>query len=238
MVEKEHILLEIRRTAAENGGVALGRQRFSAETGIRDSDWRGRYWARWSEACAEAGFAPNKLTGALDESFLLEKLVALAREVGHVPVFAELRLQGTRDPNFPNDKTFSSRFGSKQQIVQRLARFCEERGYSDVLQMCSPGPSAAAARSAPASEPTFGFVYLLRYGRHYKIGRSNSVGRRERELAIQLPERTKLIHAIKTDDPEGIEHYWHRRFESKRGNGEWFELTPQDIAAFRRRKFM
>lgn len=48
-------------------------------------------------------------------------------------------------------------------------------------------------------------MYLLRSGRFYKIGRSNAVGRRERELAIQLPERAALVHSIKTDDPSGIE---------------------------------
>ena len=65
-----------------------------------------------------------------------------------------------------------------------------------------------------------------------------ALGRREYELAIQLPEKTKTIHEIRTDDPVGIEAYWHNRFESKRKNGEWFELAPLDIKAFRRRKFM
>jgi len=52
-----------------------------------------------------------------------------------------------------------------------------------------------------------GFVYLLRFGKNYKIGRTNVVGRRLRELAIQLPQKPKMVHVIETDDPEGIEQY-------------------------------
>jgi hypothetical protein len=83
-----------------------------------------------------------------------------------------------------------------------------------------------------------GFVYLLKSGRHYKLGRTNSVGRREYELAIQLPERAERVHAIKTDDPAGIEGYWHGRFAERRRNGEWFELSRADLRAFQRRKYM
>lgn len=96
----------------------------------------------------------------------------------------------------------------------------------------------ADPQASGSTPDEFGYVYLLKSARYYKIGRSNAVGRRERELAIQLPERATVVHSIKTDDPVGIEFYWHRRFEERRKNGEWFELTPQDVAAFKRRKFM
>ncbi|MEI9929780.1 MAG: GIY-YIG nuclease family protein [Rhizomicrobium sp.] len=96
-------------------------------------------------------------------------------------------------------------------------------------------PPKARASKLEADD---GFVYLLKSGRHYKIGRSISVGQRERQLAIQLPEKAGVIHQIRTDDPVGIEAYWHKRFEAKRKNGEWFELTSADINVFKRRKFM
>ena len=78
----------------------------------------------------------------------------------------------------------------------------------------------------------------MKSGRYYKIGRSNAVGRREYELAIQLPEKVTTVHTIKTDDPVGIEAYWHKRFQDKRKRGEWFELSTEDVQAFKRRKFM
>jgi hypothetical protein len=74
MIEKEQVLSEIRRTADENGGSPLGRNRFLAETGIREADWLGRYWAQWSDAVSEAGFTPNSMVSRVDDGEALRHL--------------------------------------------------------------------------------------------------------------------------------------------------------------------
>jgi hypothetical protein len=236
----EHILGEIARTARDNGGAPLGRDRFFHETGIKDTDWQGRYWSRWGDAVREAGLAPNQLQEAYPRDVLLTRLAHLSRELGKIPVAAEMRIKRRSDPTFPNDKVFFNRFKTKGALVAALADFCRARPeFADVVSLCGTDAVQTTEAAIPTNKAEqLGFVYLLKSGRFYKIGRSNAVGRRERELAIQLPERSNVVHEIKTDDPPGIEDYWHRRFGDRRKNGEWFQLTPGDVAAFRRRKFM
>src|SRR5690348_9712194 len=119
-VDKKHILNEIKRTTAENGGKALGTSRFCAETGIRVSDWKGIHWVRWSDALREADVAPNQFLWAHEAETLFHCYAKLSRELGRLPVDADFLMKRRRDGGFPNRLAFH-RFGSKADLVRRVA---------------------------------------------------------------------------------------------------------------------
>ena len=80
-MQKSHIIAEIQRLAAANGGTAPGWRKVQNEAGINYSDWCGVHWARWNDALADAGFAPNRLTEAYSDTVLLDRYAALAIEL-------------------------------------------------------------------------------------------------------------------------------------------------------------
>ena len=242
MITKEHILSEIKRTAEDNGGKPLGRMRFEKETGIKEYDWYGKYWSRWSGAVSEAGYSPNRFNLSYDDDYLLKKLVELITELRSFPTNPEIRLKSHQDEDFPNQTTFRTHFGTKSELIQAVLTYCETHNVEDrIVEICKVASGKAARpkpRELPEEQGEFGFVYLMKSGKNFKIGWSSSAERREYELKIQLPEKLELVHKIPTDDPVGIEKYWHNRFKDKRKGGEWFELSSSDVKAFRRRKFM
>jgi hypothetical protein len=239
-VTRDQILAEIKRAAERNGGRPLGMNRFAAETGIREADWKGRHWARWNDAVVEAGFAPNELTARYNDDEIVARLIVEIRRLGRMPTEPELNLLRRADEAFPSVRVFR-RWGSKRDRVRRVLAYCADQPeYDDVREyLALSADEQEPDVGADILEPVVhGFVYLLKSGRYYKIGHTNDVGRRRYDLAIQLPEPATEVHVISTDDPVGIERYWHGRFSARRKNGEWFELTRADVAAFKKRRFM
>ncbi len=234
-MNKEDILAEIRRTAEERGGEPPGMKLFRTLTGISEHDWRGKIWARWSDALVEAGYAPNEWQAAVPDEAVLDQLIDVIEKRGKFPTQAELKLIRSGDPTFPSMRVFR-RLGPKPNLASRvIARCVEIGGHVRVLEICAP-IAQKARRASPdpdLRDPVIGEVYLMKSGRYYKIGRSNSVGRREYELSTQRPEGLTRIHVIRTDDPAGVESYWHRRFADRRKTGEWFDLSPADVSAFK-----
>lgn len=230
---RDQILTEIKRLAAANGGQAPGVRAFETATGISEGSWRGLYWARWSDALAEAGYEPNKFQGKSEADRIIGGFIEAARHYKRLPTIMELRMFKRQRSDFPNEKTIHSYFGSKNKLLSNIRAWLKDKsGYDDIVEML--GPEAEAENAQSLKE---GFVYLIKSGAHYKIGRSDELERRVKEIRIALPEAASLVHSIRTDDPAGIEAYWHRRFADRRANGEWFKLSNMDVAAFKRRKY-
>jgi hypothetical protein len=234
-MDKARILDEIRRTARESGGVALGARRFEQETGIATSAWRGKYWRQWSDAVAEAGFAPNRPNDAHEPDALVQHLVALTKKLGRFPTYADLRLAREADSAFPTHHAFN-KLGSLSVRIALVRRVASDN--PELRDVATYLPADAEEPDSTESAGVDGAVYMLKLGKHFKIGKSFSVPRRHREISIELPEKPDVVHVITTDDPSGIEAYWHKRFADRRTNGEWFALSRDDIKAFKRRKFM
>lgn len=241
-MDKDYILKEIDRTAKENNGVPLGRERFAKETGIKVQDWQGKYWARWSDAVVEAGYTPNKMQSAYDENWLIEQIVSFIREKEKFPTVAEFDLKAYNTPGFPSHSTIRQRLGTQSKLANKIFSYCEVHPeFSDVLKLCKNvrhSPEKESPHHSKKHDVKYDYVYLMKSGRFYKIGCSSNVERRNYDLGIKLPESLEILHKIATDDPVGIEDYWHNRFKDKRKQGEWFDLSKEDISDFKRRKFM
>ena len=236
MLTKQDIINAIQKAAKENGGKPLGMGRFEKETGIKTYEWK-KYWARIGDAQKEAGFMPNELQGAYTEEFILEKVIIVMRKLGKFPTYDELALEKNNDAEFPTRNVFTN-FGSKLKLAEKLLEYCKDKtDCDDVVKLCEPILEKLNEKENfddSNQNQSIGAVYLFKHGKFYKIGKTNDTVRRGNELKIQLPENLDLIHEIKTDDPSGIEAYWHKRFEAKRMNGEWFDLNSADLKAFKR----
>ncbi len=241
-MDKQHIIDEIRRTS-ENGR-AVGQTRFETASGVKQHQWRGVYWANWGDALRDAGFEPNDWTGAHDEAFVFECLANLTRKLGKYPTKSEMDLERRRESKFPHSKSIF-RLGSKAELLAALQKYCESNvQFRDVLEMLPVTPAVVTTDHTDvfAASTSDGYVYLVSAQGAYKIGSTRAPYRRVAELANQSAHGAELLHKVPTDDPEGIEKYWHSRFADKRiaginkKSGEWFALSKDDVSAFKKRK--
>jgi hypothetical protein len=234
---RAEIVRLVKQLAEDAGGRVPGQEKFSSETGIQPHIWRGKFWRTWRDVLAEAGFAANEWTAAISEDTIFSAVGELARRHGSFPKLVDLQFERGRNPNFPSPKTIT-RNRTMRELAQGVRSYAENGGDTALLALCDEYLSNAAApiNSPAQSSPIapVGYVYLIRYGKDYKIGRTASLSRRSREVQIELPDATDLIHSILTDDPAGIEAYWHRRFQEYRGNGEWFRLPAGAVSAFKK----
>lgn len=208
-------------------------------TGIAAHTWIGKHWARWGDALVDAGFSANQWNQKLDSTTILLGIIKACRHFGRFPTKRELELFSRNEPTIPSANAISRHFGSKDGLITAISEYIsEDIDYVDIAEILPKLAIAKIESPAPSAKPRDGYVYLIKSGANYKVGRSDDAERRFKQISVALPDKAELFHTIRTDDPAGIESYWHRRFADKRANGEWFKLTNQDIAAFRKRKTM
>jgi hypothetical protein len=161
----------------------------------------------------------------------------LVRKYKRFPTDRELQIFRRGNPELPAENTFRRQFGTKTDLKNAIRVWSLANDeFLDVAMFLPEMPTQPESKLIPVKQ---GWVYLLKPGNYYKIGCGEELERRVKQIKTALPDAASLEHAIRTDDPFGIENYWHRRFEEKRTskNNEWFRLDPADVAAFKKRKF-
>lgn len=247
---KQDIIDALRRVASVSADGRASQSILQEETGW-GRYWFDRFWpvTGYAGACEEAGVQRGAIIGTESTRRLTDKEVALrfataVQNFGNkIPAFKRLKaITRLADQTICRGESYVA---AKRRLIQTyLALPAEERQGEQLDQILREELARLNATATPDSETCqemeHGYVYLLKHGsrREYKIGRTNNALRREGEIGVELPEKVLPVHFIETDDPAGIEAYWHRRFAANRKNGEWFELDASDVAAFRRRKFM
>jgi hypothetical protein len=84
--------------------------------------------------------------------------------------------------------------------------------------------------------PQPGYIYLVQAimpQTLFKIGYSAQPVKRIESLGVKLPFPIAPLHLIPTNDTRTAERELHDKYASKRVNGEWFNLTPDDVIAIR-----
>lgn len=233
---RERVISEIKRLAAETGRVP-GIKAFELATGILRREWTGKIWARWGDAIKEAGFEPNSLTERYESDSVLEQVGLCCLELGRWPAPNDLRLHARNNPGFPSSGTVENHFPRRALLVESMREWCAQTGNERFSSIAGMLPPPAKGTIEPVENQNYGHVYLLRAGDYFKIGQSSDLEKRVKSINVALPDKATLEHAISTDDPPGIEAYWHRRFSDRRANGEWFKLSKADVLAFKKRKF-
>lgn len=231
---KDEILSEIRRLGGRNK-CRLSLAAFCKLTGIREKQMLGVHWPTWNAAITDAGLKPQSFARPrTDEGQVLEALAQLVERLGHWPTHTELRMERHRSASFPSLKVIN-RLNNASPKGRKLFDYCAQR--PDLVVAMNVASQRVASEPIGETARVGGYVYMMRSGRRYKIGKTNSPSRRHREVRLDLPDPTTVVHSIATDDPAGIEAYWHKRFGAKRvRDTEFFALDQSDVAAFKSRK--
>ena len=78
------------------------------------------------------------------------------------------------------------------------------------------------------------YVYLISDSNtyNYKIGISNNPEKRIKELQTGNENKLKIIHKVLCENYKNVETALHNQYSFLKVNGEWFELSNDDVISF------
>lgn len=239
---KEKAILLIQDLAVKSGGKVSFRL-FIKEAGLPEQRLRRAPWFNgWNNLLQECGLSGNRFfVDRTTDDEIAFAVAELVMRLKHWPTEDEFVREKKASPAFPDVSVIRrAKKSGKLRLLLEHYRLDDET-CTIVRENAKYLPVAADECETDEIDTSMrvqGFVYMLRADRRYKIGFTQSPVRRFREVRLELPDEIVDVHTIETDDPKGIEGYWHTRFASKRiRNSEWFELDANDVRAFKRRKY-
>jgi hypothetical protein len=125
-----------------------------------------------------------------------------------------------------------------EELVRYAAKFEDGAVWRLATDYLETKPVKDVVKAELKNAAAKGHVYMQEVDKKFRIGKTNSLVGRYRQVQLETPHQVKYVHTILTDDPDGVEKYWHKRFEPLRLqiSGDWFALKSTDIAAFKRWK--
>lgn len=237
---KDAIIKRLQELATERGG-HVSFNLFVSETGIKDK-WlrRQEWWTGWNSLLSEIGLKTREFSvPRTPDSRIAEAVAEIIERDESWPTEDALVRERKRNPSFPSLGVISPlrKSGILAKLIVALGETSGQFSKASLIAK-KHLPSEIDTIDVGSNERVKGYVYMLRSGRSYKIGKSTDPSRRYREVKLELPDETHQVHTIQTDDPTGIETYWHQRFATKRiRNTEFFTLDANDVQAFKRRTY-
>lgn len=249
MLTKEEIIKKVQEWSRTNYNLTPSEKVIREELEIPRWEWNA-YWIRVTDLQREAGLRPQKFRNLeYTKEDLCDLFIKTIREEGKLPSRAYLDFKHKQDSKFPSSGTFYDRLGQhgNGELATSILEYIKDKqGYKDIITICNAlfekRKSTELENSSVVN--SIGYIYLLKTkllkSAAYKIGKARNVESRMNQLRQQSNDN-QLLHKIKTDDMDGVESYWHRRFLTKRlypykTKDEWYKLNPSDVKAFKRWK--
>ena len=112
-------------------------------------------------------------------------------------------------------------------ISNDIKRYCDEM-ITKMLKDESIRLKATKQLSMTFEDEKNDYLYIIQSWKSYKIGFSTNWKKREKSYKTHLPSY-KLIYLVKSFSCFELENDLHKMFEHKINQGEWFNLSSEEL---------